>query len=97
MEIYMRDKTLLLVLTYQKKPIVVEVARLDADNLEGVVDWIGSAAVLTDAGLYIKTLEGPMKVREGNYIIKGVAGEFYPCDSEIFHRTYDPVVRPSRR
>ena len=39
--------------------------------------------------LFIMTLEGEMKVSTGDYIIKGVKGEFYPCKPEIFKATYD--------
>jgi hypothetical protein len=41
--------------------------------------------------LYIKTLEGTMHVRDGDYIIVGVDGELYPCKPEIFNKTYDPI------
>ena len=39
----------------------------------------------------IKTLEGEMKVSLGDYIIKGVGGEFYPCKPDIFEKTYEEV------
>lgn len=39
----------------------------------------------------IPTLEGEMIVSEGDYIIKGVNGEFYPCKPDIFHKTYEKV------
>lgn len=39
--------------------------------------------------LYIVTLEGNMHVSEGDYVIKGVNGEFYPCKPDIFEKTYD--------
>ena len=42
--------------------------------------------------LTIHTLEGDMNVSLGSYIIKGVRGEFYPCDGEIFNETYEEVV-----
>lgn len=41
--------------------------------------------------LYIKTLEGELHVSVGDYIIKGVNGEFYPCKPDIFEKTYEPV------
>lgn len=40
---------------------------------------------------YCETLEGPLKVSPGDWIIKGVNGEFYPCKPDIFAATYDPV------
>ena len=42
-------------------------------------------------GLEIETLEGTMKANKGDYIIKGVQGEFYPCKPDIFHKTYEKV------
>lgn len=42
-------------------------------------------------GLIIKTLEGNHLARQGDYIIKGVNGEFYPCKPDIFEKTYEPV------
>ena len=50
------------------------------------------ANVLSDEGLYIHTLEGRMKADFGDWIIRGVAGEFYPCKPEIFEATYDAVT-----
>lgn len=45
----------------------------------------------TDAGIHIPTLEGTMLAAPGDWIIKGVAGEFYPCKPEIFEATYERV------
>ncbi len=42
-------------------------------------------------GLRIKTPEGMMLAKQGDYIIKGIAGEFYPCKADIFEQTYEPV------
>lgn len=44
-----------------------------------------------DSALDIKTLEGVMTVNRGDYIIKGVKGEIYPCKEEIFNLTYEPL------
>ena len=44
-----------------------------------------------DGSLYIKTLEGRMKCPIGSYVIKGVEGEFYACNEEIFNKTYKKV------
>ena len=41
--------------------------------------------------LMIATLEGVMSASPGDYIIRGVKGEFYPCKPDIFHATYEPV------
>jgi hypothetical protein len=47
-------------------------------------------------GLRIRTLEGVMIAREGDYIIKGVNGEFYPCKPDIFEKTYEPADGPDK-
>ena len=44
-----------------------------------------------DDSLLIVTLEGEMRADKGDYIIKGVQGEFYPCKPEIFEQTYEKV------
>ena len=46
---------------------------------------------LDDGGITIKTLEGSMRGDVGDWIIKGVKGEFYPCKPDIFEATYDPA------
>jgi hypothetical protein len=86
---------------YRKKPVEIE-AWLFTDEIAqryhvpGVGDmaflsetWIGKSA--DDGRYYINTLEGDMTVRNGDYVIKGVNGEFYPCKPDIFAKTYDPV------
>ena len=40
-------------------------------------------------GIYIRTLEGTMHVSPGDYVIRGVQGEFYPCKPDIFEKTYE--------
>lgn len=42
-----------------------------------------------DCVFFVKTKEGVMTGKAGDYLIKGIEGEFYPCDAEIFHKTYD--------
>ena len=44
-----------------------------------------------DGNLFIPTLEGTMTARPGDWIIKGIKGEFYPCKPDIFTETYEPV------
>lgn len=83
---------------YRKKPVVIEAIKfnwtcrmLNALVKEGMIiascnKHEGRNEV---SSLSIKTLEGSHKVSQGDYIIKGVAGEFYPCKPEIFEATYD--------
>ena len=75
---------------YRKKPVVVEAIQLSADNVEEVIAFCGDkikSHPLT--GVVIETLEGNMIASEGDYIIKGVKGEFYPCKPDIFEATYE--------
>ena len=84
---------------YRKKPVVVDAVLLTEDNRKEVAEWIvsngGQANVLEweDNMFMIDTLEGRMKADLGDYIIKGVKGEFYPCKPDIFESTYDEVSK----
>lgn len=75
----------------RKKPVVIDFERYTRNGLEAerVAKWCGG--VQTDEGLIIHTLEGDHLANYGDYIIKGVAGEFYPCKPAIFEATYDIV------
>ena len=88
---------------YRKKPVVIDAFLLNERGLVGE-DWFWDAVtnniVIThDFGKYhcdpawceIKTLEGTMIARTGDYIIKGVNGELYPCKAVIFEKTYEKV------
>lgn len=55
-------------------------------SIESMID-----ACERENGMVIETLEGNMKAMFGDYIIKGINGEFYPCKRDIFHKTYDEV------
>lgn len=79
---------------YKKKPVVVEAIQyFREENIFSVQDFVGSS-MLYDADTneyYIATLEGDMLLRKGDYIIKGIKGEFYPCKKDIFQETYEEV------
>lgn len=81
---------------FRKKPVEIEALAFDGENAAEVIEFTEGAARLTDEGslpdLIISTLEGPMKVSVGDYVIKGVKGEFYPCKPLIFLMTYDEVL-----
>jgi hypothetical protein len=83
---------------YRKKPVEVDAIRYEGNNPEGVFAWARSLGVDDDAmfhssstGLVIRTLEGSMRADAGDWVIRGVAGEFYPCKPDIFAATYEPV------
>ena len=81
---------------YRKKPVVIEAIRLTPDNLERVEEWCGgsikgTALPRSERCIDIQTLEGEMRAEIGDWVIQGVAGEFYPCKHRIFEATYDPA------
>jgi len=84
---------------YKKKPVVIDAWELTWENKEALRDMIEGSTLTwgkaTGGGeaafLHIPTLEGVMNARLGDFIIKGIQGEFYPCKPEIFHATYELV------
>lgn len=92
---------------YVKKPVEIEAIQLKEDNIIEVFDFLDGAnyketksaeeledfskAMLEQGYIEIETLEGMMKASFGDYIIKGIKGEFYPCKPDIFIATYEEV------
>jgi hypothetical protein len=84
---------------YRKKPVVIEARQLVATDvavMERIADWCGGRLrgyklPLEQRIVQIDTLEGEMEASVGDWIIKGVKGEFYPCKPDIFAMTYEPV------
>lgn len=94
---------MLVVRQFRKKPVVIEAAQYNGTNAMDIVTWVRSslgeplAACIDDEGtVKIRTLEsgkeGYHVVSIHDYVIKGVAGEFYPCKPEIFSQTYEEVA-----
>lgn len=95
---------------YVKKPIAIEAVKWKGFNNDEIKDFAGDSVKIeviregdADRGIppcidcSIKTLEGVMTANVGDYIIKGVNGEFYPCKPDIFEKTYlheDEMGRP---
>lgn len=89
---------------YRKKPIVIEAVQWNGLNLEEIKEFVGKDLeynILDTAWevgkgapnvlMKIHTLEGDMDVSKGDFVIKGVSGEFYPCKPDIFEKTYEMV------
>ncbi|MDD5065021.1 MAG: hypothetical protein PHQ35_09740 [Phycisphaerae bacterium] len=81
---------------FRKKPVVVEAIQYTGEgNYQEICDFVGDKLTMeycyTDQTLIIPTLEGEMKANKGDYIIKGIKGEFYPCKPDIFEKTYEAV------
>ena len=82
---------------YVKKPIPVEAVKWTGSNLREVADFMGTHQPTQEwerakvGPIKIFTLEGVMTANVGDWIIKGVKGEFYPCKPDIFDATYEPA------
>lgn len=79
---------------YRKKPIVIEAIQYTGTNFVAIGEfmrWQNIDLCRDEDVLIIDTLEGEIKACPGDYIIKGVSGEFYPCKPDIFEKTYEPV------
>lgn len=84
----------------RKKPVEIEYEQLTRDNGRRLAEWChGQWIDLYARGdngedishIVIYTLEGTMRANLGDYIIRGVKGEFYPIKEDIFRATYEPV------
>jgi hypothetical protein len=80
-----------LVCDFVEKPFFDIGVYLDDKTLEELPDGSSSNTI----GLKIHTSEGVMLAKQGDYIIKGIAGEFYPCKPDIFQKTYEDVILKS--
>ena len=93
-----------MIMEYIKKPIVIEAVEWDGENHRAMFDFLtGTKDKSMDSfgknfyiahgnhegGLFIKTLEGEHIASIGDFIIKGISGEFYPCKPDIFAKTYN--------
>lgn len=83
---------------YVKKPVIIEAMVFEdtVDCLSELSDFMDNQNVRVsyaepEPKLLIETLEGTMQASGGDYVIKGISGEFYPCKPEIFHKTYEEV------
>lgn len=75
---------------FRKKPVVIEAVRWTGDNVQELTAFLGVLSINFGAAM-ITTLEGTMRADQGDWIIKGVKGEFYPCKPDIFEATYERV------
>lgn len=85
---------------YRKKPVEIEAVQFGGSSTQkhAIRTWMDGGEYVhpclqtMDLGpLEIETLEGTMTALPGDYIIRGVQGEFYPCKPDIFAQTYDPA------
>lgn len=92
---------------YRKKPVVIDAEELTSKSIKKVYEFIhGKLSDFTfiesqkfedyeqlvcENGMQIQTLEGTMTAQLGDFVIKGVKGEFYPCKPDIFASTYEKI------
>lgn len=83
---------------FRKKPVVIEAVRLENNpaSIEDACNFCWNDLQMNqtqrwDNGMVIVTLEGKMLASWGDWIIKGVNGEFYPCKPDIFEKTYELI------
>jgi hypothetical protein len=79
------------ILKARKRPIVIEAWIID--KAEQVPDWAKKKCyrAVNSGEIFIETLEGTMKGKEGDYLLKGVNDEIYPCDKKVFEDSYDVI------
>ena len=93
---------------FRKKPVIIEAVQYKSNNFDAICDFLGTTPIPKHnpdfgvdengntnepyLGIYIGTLEGDMLASNGDWIIKGVNGEFYTCKPEIFEKTYEEVI-----
>lgn len=86
---------------YRKKPVVIEAIQFNnLDDYLEICNWIDDSKSTLSAAetvefrtpiMLVNTLEGTMAANPGDYIIKGVNNEFYPCKPDIFEKTYEAL------
>ena len=87
---------------YRKKPVVIEALQWNGSNLREIINftglhpsmklsWKDYEELVASEGLKIFTLEGSHMATVGDYIIRDVKGEYYPCKPDIFKETYEKV------
>jgi len=91
--IFGRRKQKMSVYTFEKKPIRIQAVHWTGYNFEEIVDFVGRDNLdilgsYKEPDLVIHTLEGDHHAAVGDWIIRGIKGEFYPCKPDIFKQTY---------
>lgn len=83
---------------YRKKPLIIKAVQFCNDSLENMealqdlgLDPVRISYKDREPVLKIETLEGEMTASIGDWIIRGINGEFYPCKDDVFQKTYEPI------
>jgi hypothetical protein len=75
---------------YRKRPVEVDAVRFNG-NFDEIERFCGGDAEYRNGELVVATWEGALRASPGDWIIRGVRGEFYPCKPDVFDVTYEPV------
>lgn len=80
-----------MMIKYRRLPIIVEAIEYKGENISEIIKFInGKTRVIRhSSNIFLETSRGEMEFLIGDYIIKGIEGEFYPCKSETFKKTYE--------
>jgi len=76
---------------FRKKPVVIEAVKYTGGNINELSQFMGVVGT-SEVKVEISTLEGVLTASVGDWIIKGVKGEFYPCKPDVFDATYEAVT-----
>ena len=79
---------------YKKRPVVIEAVEYTGENVDEIIGFAkgygpGVTYYMAQDELIIHTLEGDHLCSKGDFVIKGVRGEMYPCKGDIFLETYE--------
>lgn len=84
---------------FMKKPVTISAIQWDGDNTKEVYDFAGASITIpfsdrntNESKIVLHTLEGPINASVGDFIIKGIKGEMYPCKPDIFEMSYEEIV-----
>lgn len=76
---------------FRAKPCEIEAMKWTGRNVAEIMRFVkNESAIITNGVLIIKTLEGDMVASTGDYIIRGLRGEYYPCKPDVFQKKYEP-------
>jgi len=79
---------------YRKKPVVIEAEQFREGQTLSSAFADAPISYTQDGKLIVRTSEGMMIAEPGDWIIRGVEGEFYPCKQSVFEKTYEPADEP---
>ena len=88
---------MLVIKKYKTRPCEIEAIKWDGNNFKEIAEFTNHKATMQlmyssrSYELVIATLEGDMMASVGDFIIKGLIGEFYPCKPDVFHKKYEEV------